>query len=158
MYFHDPNNEDWTLGSYLRLHNISTVEDFWACHNAIKEKLKNGMFFMMREHVFPCWDDEYNINGGCISIKVLKESVVEFWESLCIRVLGENLLDDSHEAEWDKINGISTSPKRYFCIIKIWLKDNTLNDKKFFKLLNKYYGDVIYRDNMDNIQRNNEVA
>lgn len=157
IYFHDPNNNDWTLTSYERLHDISTVKDFWNVHNTIKDKLKNGMFFMMREHVHPSWDDENNINGGCLSIKVLKENVVDYWEKLCVMILGENFFTDENESLWDNINGISTSPKKYFCIIKVWLKNNDIGNKDLFKIPTKHYGDVIYRENIENIQKNNEV-
>ena len=158
-HFHDPNNEDWNLTSYLRLHDLSTVQDFWNVHECVKEKLKNGMFFVMREHVFPCWDDPNNVNGGCLSIKVLKENLVGYWEQLCTRLLGETLLDPAEcdvASMWQNINGISTSPKRFFCIVKIWMKTNDLNDKKYFRLPDNFYGDIIYRENVDNIQKNNE--
>lgn len=158
FHFHDPNNDDWTLTSYQRLQDVSTVQDFWKVHNNIKNKLKNGMFFLMREYVHPSWDDENNICGGCLSIKVLKENLVEYWEKLCIMLLGENLLKDDHAPLWDIVNGISTSPKKYFCIIKIWLKDNQYGNKDIFKLPSNHHGVIIYRENIENIQRNNETT
>ena len=154
--FHDPNDDNWALPSYIRLHDVSTVDDFWIVQNSIKDKLKNGIFFLMREHIFPCWDDDFNINGGCISIKVLKENLPEYWETLCMRLLGEALLIDEHKDKWNIVNGISTSPKRYFCIVKIWLKTNELNDKKYFKIPKNFYGDIIYKENMENIHKNND--
>lgn len=160
-HFHDPNNEDWNLTSYLRLHNMSTVNDFWNVHECVKDKLRNGMFFIMREHIFPCWDDPNNISGGCLSIKVLKEHLVEYWEELCNRLLGETLLDPSQldvANMWQNVNGISTSPKRFFCIVKIWMKTNDIDDKKYFRLPDKFYGDIIYRENVEHIQKNNDCA
>ena len=156
LYFHDPNDENWSLTSYKRLHDISTVQDFWKTFRVIKDKLKQGIFFVMRESSFPCWDDPSNINGGVLSIKVLKENVVAYLEELYIRFLGETLLVPELQDNWEVINGISTSPKRYFCIIKIWLKTNDYNDKKFFRLPEKYYGDIIYRENIENIQNNHD--
>jgi hypothetical protein len=156
-YFHDPNDDNWSLTSYIRMHNVSTVQDFWNIHLSVKDKLKNGMFFIMREHVFPCWDDSSNINGGCLSIKVLKENLVDYWEALCIKLLGETLLVDKNKNQWDVINGISTSPKRYFCIVKIWLSTNEFDDKKYFNVPDDFYGDIIYRQNIENIQKNNET-
>ncbi len=152
-YFHDPNNEDWNLNSYLRLHDISTIKDFWQIENTVKDKLKNGMFFIMRSDCFPCWDDETNINGGCLSIKVLKDNLVDYWQNLSVRLLGETLFKDEYSENWNVINGISTSPKRYFCVVKIWLKNNDFNDKKYFRLPENFYGDIIYRANIENIQK-----
>jgi hypothetical protein len=157
-YFHCPNDENWNLTSYLRLNDISTVNDFWRLNTILKDKYKNGMFFVMREHVFPCWDDDNNIDGGCLSIKVLKENLVDYLEELCIRMLGENLLVPELKHRWDIINGISTSPKRYFSIVKVWCKTNDLPDKKFFRIPENYHGDVIYRENKENIQKNNDAV
>lgn len=157
-HFHDPNNDDWTLSSYIRLCDVSSVVDFWKVHKALKDKLKNGMFFLMREYSNPIWDDKTNIDGGCLSIKVLKDNLTDYWEQLCKRLLGETLLKEEHKDKWDLINGISTSPKRYFCIVKIWLRNNDLNTKDYFNIPDNFYGDIIYRENRENIKRNNEVS
>ena len=156
LHFHDPNNEDWNLTSYFRLSDVSTVVDFGKVHTCVKDKLKSGMFFLMREHIFPCWDDENNVHGGCLSIKVPKDNVVQYWEELCFRVLGETLMTPDGREQWDVVNGISISPKRYFCIIKLWLRTGDFNDKKYFRLPENHYGEIIYKDNMDNIQRNHD--
>lgn len=157
-YFHDPYNTDWTTTSYVPLNDISTVKDMWSTMSATNDKLTGGMFFIMRADTFPCWDDKSNINGGCISIKVLKENLLEFWEKLCIHLMGETLLLPEFRSNWNVVNGISTSPKRYFSVVKIWLKTTDYQSKRFFSLPNKFYGDVIYRDSKDMIQKNNEVA
>lgn len=112
----------------------------------------------MREHIFPCWDDPYNINGGCLSIKVLKENMKVFWEDICVKLLGETILVDDAKEHWSKICGVSTSPKKHFCIIKIWLSDDTLADKSFFNLLPIYYGDLIYKSNRENIINDQETT
>lgn len=157
-YFHDPNNHDWTMGSYIRLSDISTVTDAWSSLQATKDKTPSGMFFIMRADTFPCWDDKSNINGGCISIKVLKDDLQEFWEQLCIKLMSETLLKPEYRDKWNVVNGISTSPKRYFSVVKIWLRTTELNNKTFFSLPPKYYGDVIYRDSIDMIKKNNNDA
>ena len=156
-YFHDPNNTDWTNASYLPLNDISTVRDTWSTMTATNDKLTAGMFFIMRADTFPCWDDKSNINGGCISMKVLKENLNEFWEKLCISLMGETLLLPEFRNDWNVVNGISTSPKRYYSVVKIWLKTTDYQNKRCFTLPGKYYGDVIYRDSKDMIQKNNEV-
>lgn len=155
LYFHDPFDNDWTNKSYQRLANISSVDEFWEHQLCLSEHAHQGIFFLMREHIFPCWDDPYNIEGGCLSIKVLKDNMRQFWEDMCTKLLGETLLVDEHKEQWSKVCGISTSPKKHFCIIKIWLSDNTLSDKKYFNILPIYYGDLIYKLNRDNIQENN---
>jgi hypothetical protein len=156
-YFHDPNNIDWTTSSYIRLHDVSTVQDFWNMYNVLKSKLKNGMFFFMRSDCFPCWDDASNINGGCLSMKVLKENIESFWLQLAIRIAGENVLQSGQEHMWSCINGLSVSPKKYFCVVKIWLRNNELADEKYFRIPEIYNGDIFYKSNLEVIKKNNEI-
>lgn len=158
IYFHDPYDENWALNSYVRLATMSSVEEFWQVQKQMKEKVHCGMFFLMREHVFPCWDDEHNREGGCLSIKVLKQDMKEFWEKLCVKLLGETLVVPTKRSEfWDNVNGISTSPKKHFCIIKIWLKSDKLTEKGFFEIPENYHGDILFRSNIENIEHNNQA-
>lgn len=154
-YFHDPFDANWTMNSYKLLVNVSTIQDFWCLHKLLKSKVHQGMFFLMREHIFPCWDDPLNKDGCCISIKVLKDNIQPFWETLCIRLLGETLIKEDVEKRWDVINGISTSPKKHFCIIKIWLRDASLNDVSLFNIPGNYHGEIIIKSNQENIEINN---
>ena len=151
IYFHDPLDTDWTNKSYKLTGTISSIDEYWQHFHAYATHVHQGMFFIMREHIFPCWDDPNNINGGCLSIKVLKDHVQEFWEDLSCKLLGETLLRPEHVHLWDKVCGISTSPKKHFCIIKLWVADQTLNDKSFFDIIPLYYGDIIFKSNKENI-------
>lgn len=155
-YFHDPLDEDWRNESYLKLSDISSAEDYWAYQHLLGDNLGKGMFFIMREHIFPCWDDPSNINGGCLSIKIPKHEMISFWEQLSARLLSERLLRPEHRSKfWNAVNGISTSPKRNFCILKIWVGVPDLQDINFFELPNNYSGEVIYKTNISNISMEN---
>lgn len=175
LYFHDPNDVDWNLSSYVRLGDISSVADYWDYRTATASYLSRGMFFVMREHVFPCWDDKMNINGGCLSMKVLKDDMPIYWDNLLVHMLGERLFDpkrndedggkndrdgvkqtkdddDEDEDAWSVVNGLSVSPKRYFCIIKIWLRDEKHKDAADFRLPQGYVGEVLYKANSCNLK------
>lgn len=152
FYFHDPYDSNWTNESYKLLATIGTAEEFWQHHEQVKGDVSKGMFFLMRDYIFPCWDDPANLEGGCLSIKVLKDDVAEFWEDICIKLMGEMLLKPEHREKWNLINGVSTSPKKHFCIIKIWVKEDIICDKGFFDLMPSYYGDILFKLNRDNIQ------
>ena len=154
LYFHDPGDSNWNTTSYIVLGSINSVTDFWNHSKNLKDHVNQGMFFLMREYVFPMWDEKENIEGGCLSIKVLKENIEVFWEDLCMKILGETLLKEDFRHKWNVVNGISTSPKKHFCIIKIWLKDETLCSKDFFNILPSY-GDIIYKSNRENITNDN---
>ena len=161
-YFHDPEDSNWNHDSYIRLGDVCSAEDFWEYHAATAKYINRGMFFVMREHVYPCWDDKYNITGGCMSMKVLKDDLPAFWEHLLVHMLGERLLlhnteDDDGGDTWSVINGISVSPKRCFCIVKLWLRNERFTDKRAFRLPDSYSGEVLYRTNTENIKGNNEA-
>jgi hypothetical protein len=155
IYFHDPYDTNWNTSSYIRIGNVSSTQEFWLHHHQLKNKISQGMFFIMREYVFPMWDAEENLNGGCLSMKILKENMPVVWEELSIKLLGETLLKEEHRSKWNLVNGISTSPKKHFCIVKIWLKDDSLNTKDFFDLSLNYYGEMLYKSNLDNINSDN---
>lgn len=157
MYFHDPYDANWMCQSYHRLCDMGTVQEFVALHERVKEHLHQGMLFLFRESVFPCWDDPANIKGGCLSIKVHKTELAEFWFQLCARLLGEELLqpDARDEHGWDAVTGISTSPKRMFCIVKVWVRTEELSSADMFNLPPLQGGEIIFKSNRDNIDANN---
>lgn len=151
FYYHDPYNPDWTYKSYIKLEDVSSVCDFWSVYNSITNNLSEHMFFVMREHIFPCWDDENNVNGGCFTIKIIKNKAVKFWEEITIKLLGETLLKPAFTNLWESINGVSISPKKSFCIVKIWMKNNDNKDPAIFDLPNNGYGEVLYKCNKEMI-------
>lgn len=148
MYFHDPYDDNWNRCGYVRIGSISKVDEFWTMYSLLEDELHKGMFFLMREHIFPTWNDEENKDGGFLSIKVLKNKVKTFCENMFIDLINETLLiNEKIEDNWSLINGVSISPKKHFCIIKIWLKDKCISDSDFFNIEKEYYGDIIYKDN-----------
>lgn len=151
-YFHDPADASWTLDSYKRLGDVATVGDLWRTLLTVEPFVTSGMFFVMREHVFPCWDDKANIEGGCVSIKVPARAATAAWELMLKRAVGETLMAD--DGAWDALNGISISPKRGFCIIKLWLRDleAAAAGPRCFRAPPGYDGEVVVRSNSDNMQ------
>lgn len=151
FFFHDPFDSDWNISSYKKVQDIGSIKEYWNIQKSFENHVHNGMFFLMREHIFPCWDDPLNKNGGCLSIKVIKQDVDFFWKELSMCLLGETLLVDEKSQMYDCVNGISTSPKKNFCIIKIWLRNSDLASKIFFNIPPGYYGDILYKSNSENI-------
>lgn len=143
LYFHDPDNNDWDVKSYVRLADISTVQDWVMADKAFREMWMHGMFFLMREHIQPMWEDDNNKEGGCLSFKVNKPDAQEYWFHLGSKMLGEVI--KKLELDWDKVNGVSISPKRSFCILRVWLADNALGMPELFHLETPYYSQVIYK-------------
>ena len=71
--------------------------------------LNSGMFFIMKEGIYPLWEDNQNINGGCWSYKIIKKDAYKAWVQLAVSLIGESL-----STETNFINGISISPKKGF--------------------------------------------
>jgi hypothetical protein len=150
FYFHGSEDSNWTLASYVRLTDLSSVQDFWMLHEVIEKSLPDNMFFLMREGIDPCWDDPSNLHGGCISLKVPKADVVRTWEFFCSQILGEVLKPSQ------QVTGISLSPKRFFSILKIWLKSTGEETHKQIKMPDWYKGEVLVRSHLDCIRANSE--
>ena len=91
LYFHDPNDTDWSIASYVKISDISSIEKFCIIFKHFKDYWNKGMFFIMRDYISPRWEDEHNLKGGCFSIKVFPDDLCNSWFNLCASVLGETL-------------------------------------------------------------------
>ena len=125
LYFHDPDNSNWGIESYILISTISSVHDWLKIFEHFKDEWHKGMFFLMREHIQPIWEDKHNSNGGCISFKIWKNELKDSWFELSSKILGETLLNKEYINNWENICGVSISPKRKFCIARIWLSNDT---------------------------------
>jgi hypothetical protein len=120
IWAHLPHDTDWTFKSYKNIMTINTVEEALTLIETLPEKMiKNCMLFLMRDGIQPTWEDERNRNGGCFSYKVPNKIVTTTWKQLSYILMGETLTKDLNLRP--TINGITISPKKNFCIIKIWL-------------------------------------
>ncbi len=128
LYYHLPDDKQWDLSSYKHiLQNIGSLEQLMSVNEKTPEKIvKYCMLFVMRNGITPMWEDKQNRDGGCFSFKVSNKLVYDVWKHLFYSLCGESLCRDVVHSK--KINGITISPKKNFCIIKIWLKDCSIQD------------------------------
>jgi hypothetical protein len=128
LYFHLPNDKDWKLSSYKIIHkDISNVDDLINTNEYLSEKIvKYCMLFVMRSGITPMWEDPQNRKGGCFSYKVSNKYVHDIWKTLFYALCGETLCKNVEKSS--SLNGITISPKKNFCIVKIWLSDCSLQD------------------------------
>lgn len=132
LWYHVPNDKKWDKESYKKIIDITTIEDYWRIHNYLKAAhLENGMYFLMRKNILPMWEDSHNKNGGSWSFKIDKKDIYNMWIELSIAVLGECMMNDEKDSKI--INGITTSPKKGFCIVKIWNSDKKQCSKSLLK-------------------------
>ena len=128
IWHHTLSNNDWSIGGYIKIYTIETVEDFWEIFNRINTNiLQNGMFFIMKDGIEPLWENKENIDGGCWSYKISKKECYMSFVEILMALCGETLIEEKHN---EIINGVSISPKKNYCIIKIWNNDYTINDTK----------------------------
>ena len=138
MWYHSIKDDKWTKDSYKKIINISNLLDYYFLQkNFEKQHLQNGMFFIMRDNIFPTWEDPENRLGGCISFKILSDDILDSWNKLFKNLISENI--SLNESDFDEINGISIAPKKEFNIIKIWIRNDTNEYKNFVKQIEPYF-------------------
>ena len=125
LWAHLPHDTDWTTKSYKNIFEMDTVESVIAITETIPEVLVKGcMLFIMKTGIAPVWEDVQNRNGGCFSYKIPNKNVCEVWKDLSYVLMGETV--SAQDSFVSCVTGITISPKKNFCIIKIWMK-NCLN-------------------------------
>jgi len=128
LYYHLPQDKNWDVSSYsIIMSNIDTAEKVISLNESVHDNvIKNCMLFVMREGITPMWEDPRNRDGGCFSYKISNKYVPEVWKQLFYLIVGETLCNDTALSK--HLNGITVSPKKNFCIIKIWLDVANLQD------------------------------
>jgi hypothetical protein len=149
VYFHEPEDKSMTADSYKKLQVVSSWE---ALGSLLRElgphKTTNGLLRVMRGEYSPLWENKANIHGGSYCLKVTRRNSVEvFQRYLAAAALGACAKDAANQ-----IVGVTISPKKGFCIIKIW----NLDAKRFkspadLNLLHEEIkeAEILYRNHTD---------
>jgi|TARA_B110000858_G_scaffold32167_1_gene35548 hypothetical protein len=130
LWYHSLKNKSWDNKSYIKVIEIKSLFDYKLLEEIMRiNHLQNGMFFLMKNDIFPTWEDPKNRMGGCISFKY-DNNILNEWLKILLVCITEDLSEYNNE-----INGLSISPKKEFNIFKVWIKD----DKKDYRILIKEY-------------------
>jgi len=148
FYFHDPYNIDWNIDSFRFLQTISSIDDFIHLFVCYKSVISRGMFFIMREHILPLWEDESNKSGGCFSYKIYRQNLEDKFFEITSLLLGENLGINNEISK--NINGISICPKKNYYIIRIWIKDNKYAIKENYNIEIPRFTTILYKKHQQN--------
>ena len=141
LWYHSINDNNWKKDSYKKIFSINSLCDYEYIKQTFQQDhYQNGMFFCMKEDIFPNWEDPDNRNGGCLSFKIPSVKIIEEWNELLLECINQSILSDNN----DEINGISISPKKEFNIIKIWFKNS---DFKYQDFLSSKEDSLIKLDN-----------
>ena len=131
FYLHLHDTREWDLASYKNILRFNTVESTILLNDEIHyDLIKKSMMFLMKEDIKPMWEDAHNKDGGCFSFKVINKDIEQVWKYVYFSVIGCSIT--KKKSDYEKINGITLSPKKKFCILKIWMKDCTLKDPSIF--------------------------
>ena len=122
LWAHLPHNTDWSIKSYIPISTFTSIEQTLGVTETLPPVLvENCMLFIMREGIKPTWEDPKNRNGGCFSYKVSNKNVHKVWKELTYVVVGSSVSKNTGFVNC--VTGITISPKKNFCIIKIWMTD-----------------------------------
>lgn len=129
LYAHLPQDSNWNLDRYFHLFEMKTVEDTIAiCDVLPGTMVQNCMLFLMRDSIIPKYEDVRNRDGGAFSYKVSNKYVKETWRDLTYALVGNSL--SSNPQFVNAVTGISISPKKNFCVIKVWMTNRSFQDAK----------------------------
>ena len=124
LWAHLAHDTEWTIDSYTSICTINNLDECIAItENLPRDLATHCMLFIMREGISPTWEDDKNRDGGSFSYKMQNRLVANSWKELSYRLISETLLNKDSPG---RINGITISPKKNFCIVKIWMKDCTI--------------------------------
>ena len=126
LWYHSIKDNSWTKSSYKKFYTFNNLYDYSVFQDIIKlNHLQNGMFFLMREGIFPNWEDPDNSEGCCISFKVPGETIKEEFCKILLHCLSEDILINPDS--WEELNGFSIAPKKEFNITKFWMRNKQTN-------------------------------
>ena len=150
LWAHLPHDTEWNLTSYKEIMSFNTVEEALTLYETLPDKMiKNCMLFLMRKGIKPIWEDEKNKNGGCFSYKIPNKITIPTWKHCSYKLMGETVTKDN--AIKNDINGITISPKRNFCIIKIWLSNcNNQNPEKIQDIMGINSQGCLFKKHLEN--------
>ncbi len=122
-----PHDSKWNMESYVRIAAMYTVEEAIALMESLPANLvENCMLFLMREGIAPRYEDPENIMGGYFSYKVANKAVPDTWRKMAYAVMGNVV--SRHHSFVQSLTGITISPKKGFCILKVWMRNGNHQD------------------------------
>ncbi len=120
LWAHLPHDTNWNNDSYKKVYTMKTVEETIAVTETLPAILiTNCMLFLMKDGINPTWEDKKNRKGGCFSYKISNTDVYNVWKKLTYVLVGNTI--SKQQSFVNGVNGITISPKKNFCIIKIWM-------------------------------------
>jgi hypothetical protein len=144
LWYHDPENTDYSLKGYIKVAEICTCQQFWSIMDTIpKEAWECGMYFFLRQGFAPQWEAPENELGGAWSKKIEASQTHTTFIDLMVHCITNELLISNKET----LTGVTLSPKGQFHIIKIWNNSTSVADRNVLNQKLAYFkitDDVTY--------------
>ena len=105
-----------------KLAEFNSIEEFWKIYQHIKkpDACRPGIDIQLfKNPIKPMWEDDYNKNGGRLSLKLRKDFSTIIWEEILLAMIG-NILPKEIS---DEINGVLISVKKKYNGLQIWFKN-----------------------------------
>jgi hypothetical protein len=110
------------------LANVDDVRKFWNVFNNfdISRLPLRDSVHLFHKGVKPVWEDPRNARGGSWTFRVPKAQAVEFWNSICMMAIGEqlqNAVESERTTFRDDICGVSLGVRFNSMLVQIWNRD-----------------------------------
>lgn len=122
LWFHKLNDDNWEKKTYRMIYKFNDIEHFWKMYNNLPV-VNSFLLFLMKEDIFPTYEDPQNISGGCWSYRVQRKDLQNIWKLLCVALISDNIGGEDFK---NKITGISVNPKN--CVLKIWCNETPVEE------------------------------
>tara|TARA_Y100001958_G_C21244817_1_gene574154 strand:+ start:341 stop:847 length:507 start_codon:yes stop_codon:yes gene_type:complete len=137
LWCHSLTNKNWDKDSYNKIYEIKNLYDYNSFIEIIeKQNYFDSMFFLMRDNIYPIWEDENNVDGCSLTIKIPSSDVKKEWDNLVLKCISESI--HKKLENYNNITGLSITPKKEFNIVKIWFRENIKNLDIIDKQINLY--------------------
>ena len=137
LWYHSIKDTKWTKSSYKEIYTFRNLLDYSVFEETIQlNHLQNGMFFLMRQGIFPNWEDPDNSGGCCISFKIPGASIKQEFCKILLYCLSEDILKDPDT--YEELNGFSIAPKKEFNIAKLWMRNKQKKYTDVMKEISPY--------------------
>ena len=134
LWYHSIKDTRWTKDSYRQIYTLRNLFDYKIMEELFqKNYLQNCMLFLMRNDIYPLWEDPENIEGCCVSFKIPSKDLVQTWNKSILKIICEEI--HKNKDNYNELNGISISPKKEFNILKLWVRSNI---KKYTTLFQEF--------------------
>jgi hypothetical protein len=134
LWYHSIKDTRWTKESYKQIYTLKNLYDYKIMEELFqKNYLQNCMLFLMRNDIYPLWEDPENIEGCCVSFKIPSKDLVKTWNTSILKIICEEIHKDKDN--FNELNGVSISPKKEFNILKLWVRSNV---KKYTTLFHEF--------------------